>query len=43
LIGQIKFQIFDVVFIDEAQDLSPLQWKLYDILKAKTKDIYFSW
>jgi len=30
---------FDVVFIDEAQDLSPLQWKLYDILKQKSKDI----
>jgi len=26
---------FDVIFIDEAQDLSPLQWKLYDILKNK--------
>ena len=22
---------FDVVFIDEAQDLSPIQWKMYDI------------
>ena len=25
-----KVPEFDVVFIDEAQDLSPLQWKLYD-------------
>ena len=33
---------FDVIFIDEAQDLSPLQWKLYDILKTKTKDIYLA-
>jgi len=33
---------FDVVFIDEAQDLSPLQWKLFDILKTKTKDIYLA-
>ena len=24
---------FDVVFIDEAQDLSPIQWKMYDIIK----------
>jgi superfamily I DNA/RNA helicase len=37
-----KIPNFDVVFIDEAQDLSPLQWKLYDILKAKTKDIYLA-
>ena len=33
---------FDVIFIDEAQDLSPLQWKLFDILKTKTKDIYLA-
>jgi DNA helicase-2/ATP-dependent DNA helicase PcrA len=33
---------FKAIFIDEAQDLSPLQWKLYDILKAKTKDIYLA-
>ena len=33
---------FDVIFIDEAQDLSPLQWKLYDLLKTKTKDIYLA-
>jgi superfamily I DNA/RNA helicase len=37
-----KIPNFDVVFIDEAQDLSPLQWRLYDILKAKTKDIYLA-
>jgi DNA helicase-2/ATP-dependent DNA helicase PcrA len=28
---------FDVVFIDEAQDLSPIQWKMYDIIKQNTK------
>ena len=33
---------FDVVFIDEAQDLSPIQWMMYDILKANTKDIYLA-
>ena len=33
---------FDVIFIDEAQDLSPLQWQLYDVLKTKTKDIYLA-
>ena len=37
-----KIPEFDVVFIDEAQDLSPLQWKLYDILKTKAKDIYLA-
>ena len=30
-----KVPKFDVVFVDEAQDLSPLQWKLYDKLKKK--------
>ena len=39
---QNKIPEFDVVFIDEAQDLSPLQWKLYDILKQKRKDIYLA-
>jgi len=33
---------FEVIFIDEAQDLSPLQWRLYDLLKTKTKDIYLA-
>ena len=33
---------FDVVFIDEAQDLSPIQWKMFDILKEKSKDIYLA-
>jgi superfamily I DNA/RNA helicase len=30
---------FDVIFIDEAQDLSPIQWKMYDILKKSSKHI----
>jgi superfamily I DNA/RNA helicase len=33
---------FKAVFIDEAQDLSPLQWKLYDKLKNYTDDIYLA-
>ena len=37
-----KIPKFDVVFIDEAQDLSPIQWKLYDILKSKSKNIYLA-
>jgi DNA helicase-2/ATP-dependent DNA helicase PcrA len=37
-----KVPKFDVVFVDEAQDLSPLQWKLYDKLKEKSKDIYLA-
>ena len=37
-----KVPNFDVVFIDEAQDLSPIQWKLYDILKSKSKNIYLA-
>lgn len=28
---------FDVAFIDEAQDLSPIQWKMVDIIKKNTK------
>ncbi len=30
---------FDVVIIDEAQDLSPIQWKMFDILKSQSKHI----
>ncbi len=33
---------FDVVFIDEAQDLSPIQWKMFDILNDKSKDIFIA-
>ena len=30
---------YDVVFIDEAQDLSPIQWKMFDVLKKNSKYI----
>jgi len=30
---------YDVVFIDEAQDLSPIQWKMFDLLKKNSKYI----
>ena len=33
---------FKVIFIDEAQDLSPLQWKLFDRLKENTEDMYLA-
>ena len=28
---------YDVVFVDEAQDLSPIQWKMVDILRENSK------
>jgi DNA helicase-2/ATP-dependent DNA helicase PcrA len=37
-----KCKEFDVVFIDEAQDLSPIQWEMFDVLKEKSKDIYLA-
>ena len=37
-----KSPTFDVIFIDEAQDLSPIQWRMFDVLKTKTKDIYMA-
>ena len=30
---------YDVIFIDEAQDLSPIQWKMYDILKKNSNHV----
>ena len=33
---------FKVVFIDEAQDLSPIQWMMYDILKSNSEDVYLA-
>ena len=30
---------YDVVFVDEAQDLSPIQWRMYDILKKNSKHV----
>tara|TARA_Y100000401_G_scaffold47614_1_gene36786 strand:- start:2421 stop:3854 length:1434 start_codon:yes stop_codon:yes gene_type:complete len=37
-----KMPRFKAVFIDEAQDLSPLQWKLYDKLKDYCDQIYLA-
>ena len=37
-----KIPTFKSIFIDEAQDLSPLQWKLYDVLKDHTENIYLA-
>ncbi len=39
---QTNLPHFKVIFIDEAQDLSPLQWQLYDVLKSRTEDIYLA-
>ena len=30
---------YDVVFIDEAQDLSPIQWKMFDVLKKNSNHV----
>jgi DNA helicase-2/ATP-dependent DNA helicase PcrA len=40
--NQDKCPSFDIVFIDEAQDLSPIQWKMFDILNNKSKDIFIA-
>ena len=37
-----KCKEFDVIFIDEAQDLSPIQWNMFDVLKEKSKDVYLA-
>jgi len=37
-----KVPKFDVIFIDEAQDLSLLQWKMIKALQPHTKDIYIA-
>ena len=37
-----KCKEFDVIFIDEAQDLSPIQWDMFDVFKEKSKDIYLA-
>jgi DNA helicase-2/ATP-dependent DNA helicase PcrA len=42
LINKPDLPKFKVIFIDEAQDLSPLQWKLYDKLKEHADDIYLA-
>ena len=33
---------FKSIFIDEAQDLSPIQWRLYDILKNNSENVYLA-
>jgi DNA helicase-2/ATP-dependent DNA helicase PcrA len=42
LIDKKDLPEFKVIFIDEAQDLSPLQWKLFDKLKEHADDIYLA-
>jgi DNA helicase-2/ATP-dependent DNA helicase PcrA len=37
-----KSKKFEVILIDEAQDLSPIQWNMFDVLKDKAKDIYLA-
>lgn len=37
LITQGQFPTFDVLFVDEAQDLSPIQWDIIRMIAAKTK------
>jgi superfamily I DNA/RNA helicase len=37
-----KIPKFKAIFIDEAQDLSPLQWKLYDKLKENAEHVYLA-
>lgn len=37
-----RCKTFDVIFIDEAQDLSAIQWRMFDVLKTKAKDIYLA-
>jgi len=40
VVSSKKIPKFKAIFIDEAQDLSPLQWQLYDKLKENCEDIY---
>ena len=42
LVCQKELPTFEAVFIDEAQDLSPLQWKLFNELKKYTNDMYLA-
>tara|TARA_R100001509_G_scaffold45259_1_gene24544 strand:+ start:3188 stop:4615 length:1428 start_codon:yes stop_codon:yes gene_type:complete len=41
-INSNKIPNFKAIFIDEAQDLSPLQWQLYDKLKEHCEEIYLA-
>ena len=42
VINSDKIPEFKAIFIDEAQDLSPLQWQLYDKLKKHCDQIYLA-
>ena len=42
VINSNKIPKLKAIFIDEAQDLSPLQWQLYDKLKENCDDIYLA-
>jgi superfamily I DNA/RNA helicase len=42
LIDKPSLPKFKTIFIDEAQDLSPLQWKLFDKLKENADDLYLA-
>jgi len=42
VINSDKCPLFEVIFIDEAQDLSPVQWKMFDVLKSKSKDLFLA-
>ena len=42
VINSDKIPNFKAIFIDEAQDLSPLQWQLYDKLKKHCDQIYLA-
>ena len=33
---------YDVAFVDEAQDLSPIQWKMFNIIKENSKYVILS-
>ena len=38
--GQAVCPLFKVVFIDEAQDLSPLQWEMVKVLQEHSSNVY---
>jgi len=42
VVSSKKIPKFKAIFIDEAQDLSPLQWQLYDKLKENCEDMYLA-
>lgn len=42
-IRQDQGPLLDVLIVDEAQDLSPLQWRMvHDVLKPRAKRVYFA-